>query len=219
MNRKTGYQKSIIVVEGNVYSGKTTLCLKLSSSTKFKIFEDHAFVELPRAIRNDADALSNQIKYLEIEVSRSEKIGEEKGYILDRSIISIFAFTYYLSTQGYQIKEFFLDVVEKLIRENRITIPDYLIYLKVSADELAERFQINRDASKATEEFYVNEEFIGIMDHFCCNLISKVGGLVITGEDEDNVLTKSIQYIEAGKRVNKEIFFQVLFSLMRVFDE
>ena len=154
--------KIIIGIEGTSYSGKTTLCnyLEKNNDNYVVVCESPKFAgQKIHITNNNCDIISNSIKTLEIEELRTKfaNLNKNKLLLFDRTIFSFVSISYaYYKTN---IIDYFCDYVDKVIEEikkGNFLVPDYLVYLDISDEELKLRTKIRR---KNLPEYWTSKKF------------------------------------------------------------
>ncbi|MCP1311570.1 hypothetical protein [Paenibacillus tyrfis] len=166
---QTGLDRGgIVAIDGNVYTGKTTLCQYLKSKGFFTVAEYEPIVG------RTLSRIEIQKMYVDQEQHRMRQMMRElrngqQIFVLDRSFLSLSAHVKcLLLLEGIDIRESFIDYLEFQLKAGQVIIPRLFIYLQNRWDILYRRY-LRGEASvqaKGTPTDLIRPEYYQCIDAF-----------------------------------------------------
>lgn len=156
-------QKIVIGIDGISYSGKTTFCNEVRDFTDAIVIIDESpkFANTKIIISDEQEAiLQNSQITLQIEKERTKHVQHEKNkkiFLFDRTIFSFIAisYAYYKTHMINYFNEYIEEIIEGIKKEQYL-VPDYLIFLSVSEEELKRRMLIKK---KNLPNYWLTKDF------------------------------------------------------------
>lgn len=111
----------ILGVEGNVNVGKTTFIREYAKQNSLEVLNETPFLV-------DASPFSRQLYYISSEIQKKNNLSS-KSAIMDRTILSVYLYTIISKEFTKTERNFIINNIQKLICENKILIPDKLIFM------------------------------------------------------------------------------------------
>lgn len=176
----------VIAVEGYPFSGKTTFIQKNFTKDTL-ILNDHMLIdkELPKFVTSEwsdkyEDIIERQEYFLEIEAFRCSQIlsSDKKLKVMDRCIMSILV---YLLTriENHPKRAFILNNFYKKLKtyfkNNRIFLPQKIIFIKTPFDEIFSRVGNN---DRKCEAFFLNKCTFDKISEYYNDLLSCYSGCI-----------------------------------------
>lgn len=188
----------MIVIDGVVGVGKSTLMKILSKELNLKEFEEPVVDNpiLPKFYYDKSRyAFSSQVFFLNARFTHLKQAGKIENCILDRSIYgdAIFAKMLYKSND---MTKYEFDIYEELLENmiEHIKVPKLMIYLEVSVEEAVRRIKKRgRDYEQEVELNYweeLNNEYKTYFDKYNLSEILKINvdNLDFENSEEDRAL-------------------------------
>ena len=161
----------MISIDGNVYTGKTTLARSLANRLGIAFVREHNhFVRPTRGL----DIWETHVAYIGAEIARKRSITDE-NCILDRSIISLGAHVWAMHRLGYDMRARFVDRMYE--DEKGIAIPETRIFLFCDHGTIFARSRSAGAAQKATAPLLLTPDYLCAIDEFLRKLDS--GGTLL----------------------------------------
>jgi len=178
----------IIAFDGNVFTGKTSLIKALSVMTDSVVINEHSdFLDaevLNHDITSREAAISLQLKYLDAEERRCNRLKPNKMNLVDRSFVSMAAHIFALNhIHGVDIREWFLQEIQERIESKKVMIPDVFCFVKCERNIIIKR--VHENNSRNTASTYYAGEYLDAIEYFNQNWADRVGSLTI---DTDTIL-------------------------------
>lgn len=192
----TNHFVMIIALDGNVFSGKTTLIKKIAKTSEYERVNDHSdylrdFYSEPSNY-NSAKAL--QDRYLAAERERKQ-LSRSKKLLLDRSFVSMSAHVYAQAmTNSNDIRDWYLSKLESNIKANNFLVPELYIFTKVKRGDAIERYK--NDSEKQTPRRLLNKHYFTMIDRYNKIWVDKFEGLTLN-TSQQSVKTLRDQVIQA----------------------
>lgn len=189
----------IISLDGNVFSGKTTLIKKITKTSDYERVNDHSdylrdFFSEPYSHES---AKARQNRYLGAERKRKQ-LSRSNNLLLDRSFVSMSAHVYALAmTDGGDIRDWYLSKLESNIKAHNFLVPDLYIFTKVKHEDALERYK--NDSEKQTPRRLLNKDYFTIIDRYNKIWVDKFEGLTLN-TSKQSVKTLRDQVLQADLR-------------------
>ena len=205
--------KIIIGIDGISYAGKTTVCNEIEKTNKDIVIvsESPKFANKEIHISTSNNSILENAKVtLEIEKRRTIYVKDfldKELFLFDRSVFSFLAISYaYYKTK---IINYFNDYVDNIINgieAGEYLVPDYLLYLSISSEELKRRMQIHK---KHLPDYWTSEVFNDSIDE-----ILKIVNDFYT-KNKRSISKEELFQIEASRltKIEKERVVELIRSL------
>lgn len=155
----------IVAIDGNVNTGKTQLFNRLKSIHNKCSYSD----EYKEVIHEDN--LEREIMYLKQDEKRTFF---NKDIILDRSVLSLFAYVYWLfESKKDDIRCEFYSYVINGILDKKYVLPNRIIYCYQDYNHILKSYNLNNNI-KGTEKTLVSKEYYEIQNDFYSRLIEQL---------------------------------------------
>lgn len=208
----------ILALDGNVYTGKTTLARTIASRMRYTLIPEYCEYVTPSRYGDASKAL--QRAYLDAERERKKSLPSASA-VLDRSIVSQAAHVwarYMLEEED--TRQFFLDELKLMFQKGEIIVPDIHVHLRLSYDTLTSRFEtMNEVSEKGTPRQLVRRGYLTHVDAFNEALVHMLKGISVdTGEDMATILSTVERFINAnpGMQGNDDTLF---YAIQEIFEK
>lgn len=169
----------ILGVEGNVNVGKTTFIEKYVKENNLKILKETPFL-------TDACPLLRQKYYINSEIKKKEELNSDFA-VMDRTIISVYLFTIISKEFTKKERDFIIKDIKKSIQENKIIIPDRLIFILYPFDLINEKHNI-LGHKKHTQSLLVDYDYYIKYTLFFSNVLKNSKEKILEMQDNRQVL-------------------------------
>ncbi len=178
----------VVALDGNVYSGKTTLA-KIMSGVYVPEHTDFPIAPKP-------DPLDTQKEYLMIDNIRKRHINGGEVNFLDRSFISLCGHVWALYRSGQDIrKPFFLEMI-KAIKKDCLIIPNSYVFVKCEYETALKRYNLGElEKPKRTNFSFITQEYFDSIDEWNLLWQKNCNAPTIT-IDTDIPLSKNAETLE-----------------------
>lgn len=156
--------KTIIAIDGNINTGKTSLFEKFMLAYPSASFSREY---QPVVIQDD---LERQLGYLAQDIARTQGEGM---IFLDRSILSLFAYIFWCAEKGRDIRRKFYQYFICGLERKLYALPDIVIYCMQDYEVIRRAFETNRER-KQTSEFLAEREYCQSQERFYKKLLEKL---------------------------------------------
>lgn len=160
----TSMNKTIIAIDGNINTGKTSLFEKFMLAYPSASFSREY---QPVVIQDD---LERQLGYLAQDIARTQGEGM---IFLDRSILSLFAYIFWCAEKGRDIRRKFYQYFICGLERKLYALPDIVIYCMQDYEVIRRAFETNRER-KQTSEFLAEREYCQSQERFYKKLLEKL---------------------------------------------
>lgn len=161
----------VVAIDGNVNTGKTELFHYFK-----KRYPACAFFEEYMEPEENKD-LERQLQYLKQDEKRTYV--SDKDVILDRSVLSLFGYVYWLYASGKNdIRCEFYSYVVNGVSEKKYVLPNQIIYCYQDYASVIKAYKKNYK-EKGTDEKFVSEQYYQIQNDFYESLMKMMDGRVI----------------------------------------
>jgi deoxyadenosine/deoxycytidine kinase len=160
--------RKIIALDGNVYTGKTSLINEFSKKKTINVLPEYASFFNETEFRY-LSPIEIQHKYLEAEKIRKSKLSFKKNTLLDRSIISQAGFVYASYKQGnFDLRKEFLYSLKQMQKNNELIIPHHFVHIKCDFKILKKRYieEEKSENAKNTDCKLLSKEYCFLLDEF-----------------------------------------------------
>lgn len=195
------YMSRIIVsVDGNINTGKTTLTHMLGEDYKnFFIAKEYEAIK-------ERDVLNRQLLYMRQDQNRVLK--EFENIILDRSIISLLGYSYWLFiVKEIDIRKELYDEYVKSIIDGNNEIPNRVIICHQSYENVFKEYCKNK-YTKGTDELYVTKQYYDVQEEYLTKLEKAIGDKVIKYNYADK--TNTIDIYDDYRKIEGWLFLAAL---------
>ena len=177
----------IITLDGNVFTGKTSLIEKFRQMEQCSVIPEHG--HFLADIISGEDAWDMQRKYLGAERRRHEYLSTlsfETLIILDRSFVSMAAHVVALNAlRSIDIRSRFLSELIHDIQSGEVIIPDKFLFVRCGYGTIKARAL--KDIVKNTDPLYYDQEYLEVVDNFNRQWQGRFPGVVIDTDVDQSV--------------------------------
>lgn len=198
----------IVAIDGNVNTGKTSLLKSM-----MKKYDEFCAAEEYEII-NEENPFKRQFLYM---IQDESRIGNcENNTILDRSIISLSAYVFWLyKEQNIDIRSEFYSAYINSIARGKNEVPNRVIICRQKYDNIVSSYETNR-LIKGTLPVYVEREYFDIQEEFLAAFQEALKDKVI----EYNYLNEinEIDLYDEKSEISKFDFLYALQKALRIDD-
>lgn len=198
----------IVGIDGNVNTGKTSLFKKLIKKyPEFCAAEEYEII-------NEENPFRRQFLYM---IQDESRIGNcENNIILDRTIISLSAYVFWLfKCQNTDIRSEFYSVYINSLVQGKSEVPNRVILCRQKYDTVVSSYETNR-LKKGTAPVYVEREYFDIQEEFLATFQEELKDKII----EYNYLNEvhKIDLYNEKYEIGKFDFLYALQKALRIDD-
>lgn len=199
----------IVSIDGNVNTGKTTLASVMQERySGFSVAKEYRIVE-------ENDVLQRQILYM---LQDEERIGRKKSdLILDRSIISLFGYAYWMFRENeIDIRKELYNEYIKSLENGKNAVPNRVIICR-QTHELVKKEYCKNHVEKGTDAIYVSKQYYDMQEEFLNRFQDAIGDRVIeyNYSEQGNMM----DLLDETKNVERYIFLYALRRAVDILDE
>lgn len=217
----------IFSIDGNVYSGKTSILNRLSKEENIKNINEYSPIETKNTI-NSNNALCVQMEYLNQESIRKHIIEENcnkhqlEFISLDRSFYSISAHVLALyKIKNIDIRTAFLSLLKEKFEKEEIITPEITFVTKTSWETIIRRYVDGETTNKAkgTPLELVHPKYYEIINYFYIELSNYLGqqSIVIVDSSDINDCLNNIKSYINNLKPDPVSSTQVLSALNKIY--
>jgi len=158
----------IISLDGNVFTGKTTLCNILSKGNSCNVILEYSdFIRETDKLSQKFSFLEHK-KYLKLDIIRKKYLKNGINF-LDRSFVSLSAHIYAVYKIGItDFREKHINLLNTFLYNGKIIIPNYYISVTCNYNCVKKRFFLEKEScnKKGTPEFFINKNYFLAINEF-----------------------------------------------------
>ena len=158
----------IVAFDGNVFAGKTTLIDCLTEKIGCRRIAEHTFfVDQIRREKKYSPEFNEHLCYLQVDDLRQKAVG--KGVVmLDRSFVSLSAHIYALYFfSGIDLREKHLQSLKSFLRQKKIIIPDFYVFVSCDRKIAQKRFSAGQSAIlRGTQKMFIEKKYFSKVAKF-----------------------------------------------------
>ncbi len=206
----------IISLDGNVFTGKTTLCNILSKKNSCNVVLEYSdFIDKIDKSSKEFNFLDHD-EYLKIDIIRKKYLKSGINF-LDRSFVSLSAHIYAVYKIGdADFRKNHINLLNKFLDDNNIIIPDFYIFVICDYDNAKKRFLREKEVynKKGTPELFINKNYFLAINEFNKLWQKNIKNGIIINTNNTNKIDNQIDFSEkTNKKLTKKQIIKITESI------